>query len=167
MSAVAESRALEQDSMSSGIRGPRVRQGRSGRAPAPPGIEAGKARTRGHARPSPCAVRGILAMPGISRRRVAEARSEASRIFYGDVPISTIGIRASVPVDVATIRTSCSNCERWQGDEDGVPLLDPVTRCTATARRLSLPIGKRLHRDMHYSIPAAPARHRVRPPAQC
>jgi hypothetical protein len=34
-------------------------------------------------------------MPGIARRRVPEARNEASRIFYGDVPIGT---RAGVPV---------------------------------------------------------------------
>ena len=53
-------------------------------------------------------------MPGFTRRRVPEARNEASRIFYGDVPTGTIGVRAGVPVDVATIRTSCSNCERRQ-----------------------------------------------------
>jgi hypothetical protein len=57
-------------------------------------------------------------------RRVPEARNEASRIFYGDVPIGTIGIRAGVPIDVAMIPNSCSNCERWRRDKDGVPLLD-------------------------------------------
>jgi hypothetical protein len=40
------------------------------------------------------------------------------------VPIGTIGIRAGVPIDVATIPSSCSNCERWRRDKDGVPLLD-------------------------------------------
>jgi hypothetical protein len=61
-------------------------------------------------------------MPGVARRRVPEGRNEASRIFH--VPIDTIGIRAGVPVDVATIPNSCSNCERWRRDKDGVPLLD-------------------------------------------
>jgi hypothetical protein len=52
--------------------------------PPPPGIEAGKARTRG----TPCLL-SLCTVRGIGR--VPEARNEASRIFYGDVPIGTIG----------------------------------------------------------------------------
>jgi hypothetical protein len=65
----------------------------------------------------------------VSRKPV----TKASRIFYGDVPIGTIGIRAGVPVDVATIRTSCSNCER-QRDENGVPLFDRQSTGTPPGR---------------------------------
>jgi hypothetical protein len=38
-------------------------------------------------------------MPTLTRRRVPEAANEAWRVFYGDVPVGTISIRAGVPVD--------------------------------------------------------------------
>jgi hypothetical protein len=39
-------------------------------------------------------------MPALTRRRSKDARAESWQIFYGDVQVGTIGIRAAVPVDV-------------------------------------------------------------------
>jgi hypothetical protein len=39
-------------------------------------------------------------MPALTRRRSKDARAEGWPIFYGDVQVGTIGIRAGVPVGV-------------------------------------------------------------------
>ena len=39
-------------------------------------------------------------MPALTRRRSKDAPAESWQIFYGDVQVGTIGIRAGVPVDV-------------------------------------------------------------------
>jgi hypothetical protein len=39
-------------------------------------------------------------MPPLTRRRIPCARNEAWRVFYGDVPVGTIGRRAGVPIHV-------------------------------------------------------------------
>jgi hypothetical protein len=40
------------------------------------------------------------AMPALTRRRLKDAHAESWQIFYGDVQVGTIGIRAGVPTDV-------------------------------------------------------------------
>ena len=47
-------------------------------------------------------------MPTLTRRRVPEAPNEAWRVFYGDVPVGTISIRAGVPVDANQWGWKCS-----------------------------------------------------------
>ena len=39
-------------------------------------------------------------MPALTRHRYPEYRDECWHIFYGDVDVGTIAIRAGVPVDV-------------------------------------------------------------------
>jgi hypothetical protein len=39
-------------------------------------------------------------MPPLTRRRIPCAGNEAWRVFYGDVPVGTIGRRAGVPIHV-------------------------------------------------------------------
>jgi hypothetical protein len=39
------------------------------------------------------------AMPALTRRRSKDAHAESWQIFYGDVQVGTIGIRAGVPAD--------------------------------------------------------------------
>jgi hypothetical protein len=46
-------------------------------------------------------------MPALIRRRIPDARSEAWRVFYGDVPVGTIGVRSGVPVHVDQWGWSC------------------------------------------------------------
>jgi hypothetical protein len=40
-------------------------------------------------------------MPALTRRRDPDASRESWRIFYGDVHVGTIGIRAGIPVNAA------------------------------------------------------------------
>ena len=46
-------------------------------------------------------------MPSLTRRRSKDAHAESWQIFYGDVQVGTIGIRAGVPVDVDQWGWSC------------------------------------------------------------
>jgi hypothetical protein len=46
-------------------------------------------------------------MPELTRRRYLEYREECWHIFYGDVHVGTIGIRAGVPVDEDQWGWSC------------------------------------------------------------
>jgi hypothetical protein len=46
-------------------------------------------------------------MPVLTRRRSKDAHAESWQIFYGDVQVGTIGIRAGVPVDVDQWGWSC------------------------------------------------------------
>jgi hypothetical protein len=46
-------------------------------------------------------------MPTLTRRRSTDAHAESWQIFYGDVQVGTIGIRAGVPVDVDQWGWSC------------------------------------------------------------
>jgi hypothetical protein len=46
-------------------------------------------------------------MPALTRRRSNDAQAKSWQIFYGDVQVGTIGIRASVPVDVDQWGWSC------------------------------------------------------------
>ena len=39
-------------------------------------------------------------MPALTRRRSKDAHAESWQIFYGDLQVGTIGIRAGVPVGV-------------------------------------------------------------------
>jgi hypothetical protein len=46
-------------------------------------------------------------MPALSRRRDPEGHHEVWHVYYGDVRVGTIGIRAGVPVDVDQWGWSC------------------------------------------------------------
>jgi hypothetical protein len=46
-------------------------------------------------------------MPALSRRREPEGHHEVWHVYYGDVRVGTIGIRAGVPVDVDQWGWSC------------------------------------------------------------
>jgi len=46
-------------------------------------------------------------MPALTRRRIPNDHSEVWRIFYGDIPVGTIGIRSGVPVNVDQWGWSC------------------------------------------------------------
>ena len=46
-------------------------------------------------------------MPALTRRRSKDAHAESWQIFYGDVQVGMIGIRAGVPVDVDQWGWSC------------------------------------------------------------
>jgi hypothetical protein len=50
--------------------------------------------------PRPPGARFNSAMPALTRRRLKDAHAESWQIFYGDVQVGTIGIRAGVPTDV-------------------------------------------------------------------
>ena len=47
------------------------------------------------------------AMPALTRRRSKDAHAESWQIFYGDVQVGTIGIRAGVLADVDQWGWSC------------------------------------------------------------
>jgi hypothetical protein len=46
-------------------------------------------------------------MTALTRRRSRDAHAESWQVFYGDVQVGTIGIRAGVPVDVDQWGWSC------------------------------------------------------------
>ena len=46
-------------------------------------------------------------MPALTRRCLKDAHVESWQIFYGDVQVGTIGIRAGVPVDVDQWAWTC------------------------------------------------------------
>src|SRR5258705_1324411 len=52
----------------------------------------------------------------LTRRRLKDAHAESWQIFYGDVQVGTIGIRAGVPVDVDQWGWSCGF---YPGSEPG------------------------------------------------
>ena len=56
------------------------------------------------------------AMPALARRRSRDAHAESWQVFYGDVQVDTIGIRAGVPVDVDPWGWSCGF---YPGSEPG------------------------------------------------
>ncbi len=55
-------------------------------------------------------------MPALTRRRSKGRHAESWQIFYGDVQVGTIGIRAGVPVDVDQW---CWSCGFYPGSEPG------------------------------------------------
>ena len=48
-------------------------------------------------------------MPALTRRRSKDPHAESWQIFYGDVQVGTIGMRAGVPVDVDQWGWSCGS----------------------------------------------------------
>ena len=58
-------------------------------------------------------------MPALTRRRSKGRHAESWQIFYGDVQIGTIGIRAGVPVDVDQWGWSCGFYPRSHPLEHG------------------------------------------------
>jgi hypothetical protein len=78
-------------------------------------------------------------MAALTRRRSNNAHAESWQIFYGDVQVGTIGIRAGVPTDVDQWGWSC-----------GFHPLKPVDGTAAefeSARRNLRPPGKSICRN--------------------
>jgi hypothetical protein len=138
------------------------------RAPARQGLKLlrrGQGGRRASPRRTPSAE--SFAMPGITRRRVPEARNEASRIFYGDVPIGNNW--HSAPACRSMSRRSPPRALTASGGS----VTKMVFVCFIASQPVhrhdpgvSTPIGKRHQRDMHYLIRAKRARRRGRPRAR-
>ena len=81
-------------------------------------------------------------MPALTRRRSKDAHAESWQIFYGDVQVGTIRLRAGVPVDVDQWGWSCGfypGSEPGEHSDGCAPTFDKARAEFEAAWRIFLP----------------------------